>query len=347
MGLGAFKNRSKLSHDPNNTAWSRSAARYGQKILQSHGWTPGGVLGASGAPYSDIRSAASASYIRITLKDDNLGLGAKREATYDNGQTTGLDVFQDLLGRLNGRSTTDLKKDRIHRSNLRSSAYIDRRWGNIRFVSGGLLVGTELSGLVKGKEDVLNTSRQTPSHCSENGTLPPAETPLEVRSETSKRKKHKKRKTSADDHSAKETSNRADWSIVRPQPPKKPWVEPELETPTSPKDMFDQVQMDKVQRNARKAGRKLNRRLKREARHSLKLQKQPSILPSPHLIRRPDSDVEEVAGASHPLRETNGSTKVSQGLGAGRLAVRHRNIQHKKMCMMDSKALNEILMIKA
>ena len=155
--LANLRRLSKLSHDPNNTAWSRSATKYGQKILQSHGWTTGELLGASGAP---LLSAASASHIRITSKDDNLGLGAKNEAANDNNQATGLDVFQDLLGRLNGRSTTDLGKDPIHRSKLRCSAYIDQRWGGFRFISGGLLVGAELRDIVKGEQETLDSKRK-------------------------------------------------------------------------------------------------------------------------------------------------------------------------------------------
>lgn len=287
-----------------------------------------------------MRSAASASHVRITLKDNNLGLGAKHAAACDNGQITGMDVFQDLLGRLNGRSTIDLKKDRVHRSNLRSSAYVDQRWGNLRFVSGGLLVGSELRDLAKGEQDALNTSQQAPGHNSENATLPEASRPQEIRSEILQRKKHKKRKTSADDYSVKRTSKVVDWSVLGSQPPRNPWAEPELETHTSPKDIFDQVQTEKVGRHAEKAERKLKRRAKRDARHSLRVQEQLSILPSLDLI--PDPDIGEVDVASHALREINAATQVWQGYGAGRLTVRHRYIQHKKMCMMDSKALNEV-----
>lgn len=327
--------RIKLSHDPNNTAWSRSATKYGQKILQSHGWTPGELLGASGAPHSGLQSAASASHIKITLKDDNLGLGAKLEAARDSNETTGLDEFQNLLGRLNGRSTTDLTKDKIHRSNLRSSAYMDQRWGNLGFVSGGLLVGAELIDPAKGEHDACNDSQQTSSHHSKNGNLPEANSLQEIRSETSRRKEHKKRKISRGVHNVKENTMGVDWR-------RNPVVESERESHTSPKDTFDQVQIDKVRSHAEKAERKLKRRVKRDARHSLKVREQSSILPSPDLIQLASPDIGEVAVASHPLRENNASTKSSQGLGAGRLAVRHRHIQHKKMCMMDKKALNEV-----
>lgn len=324
--------RFKFSHDPNNTAWSRSATKYGQKILQSHGWTPGKLLGASSAPYSDLRSAASASHIRITLKDDNLGLGAKHEAARDSSETTGLHVFQDLLGRLNGRSTTDLQKDRIHRSKLRSSAYIDQRWGNLHFISGGLLVGAELRDLVKGDQDALNESQQTSSHYLENRMLPEANRPQEEGLKTSKRKKYKKRKVSGDDYRETETSKGAALNLGGAQSPRnllveterKPEREPEREPHTLPKDMFDEAQMDKARRHAEKAERKRRRRAKRDARQSSRVQEQSPILPSPKTIHLRDPDIGEVAVASHPLREKNASTRVSEGLRVGRLAVRQR-----------------------
>lgn len=303
---------------------------------------PGELLGASGATYSSLRSAASASHIRITLKDDNLGLGAKHEAARDSNETTGLDVFQDLLGRLNGRSTADLKKDRIQRSNLRSSAYIDRRWGHLRFVSGGLLVGAELENSTKGEQDAPMKSQQKPSYYFENGTLPEANRPQEVRSKTSKRQRREKRKTTGDDHSVEKTREVVDWSVARPQTPRNPSSEPERESHTSPEDVFNQVQMAKFRRHAEKAERKLKRRVQKNAKRSLEVREQSSNLPSPDLIQLPGPNFGDVPVASHPLRETNDSARVSQGLGARRLAVRHRYIQHKQMCMMDKKALNEV-----
>lgn len=347
MGLGAPRKRSKLSNDPNNTAWSRSATKYGQKILQSHGWMPGDLLGASGASYSDLHSAASASHIRITLKENNLGLGAKHEAARDSSEITGLDVFQDLLGRLNGRTTTDLTKHPLRRSSLRSSAYIDQRWGNLDFVSGGLLVGAESRDPAKGERDAPSDCQQKPSHYPENGALPEANRPQEVRSKISKREKHQKRKRSVDDRTGKETSRRVDWRVAWAQSPKNPLVETAQKSHTSLEDISDHVQMDQARRHAEKAERKLKRRIRRDARSLLKVREQSSITSSPDLIQVTGPDTGEVTVASHPLLETVISNRLPQGLGAGRLAVRHRYIQHKKMCTMDKKALNEILMIKS
>lgn len=324
--------RSKLSSDPNNTAWGRSATRYGQKILQSHGWTPGKFLGVSDSAYSKLHSAASASHVRIALKEDNLGLGAKHDAAREGGESTGLDSFEDLLGRLNGRGPVDLKRDRSQRSDLRSSAYINQRWGKLHFVSGGLLVGDDLRDLAKGEQNTSIDPPQTPSRRLEDRTLPEANRPQEVRSETLKREKLKKRKTTGDDHNVKVTGKGVDRRLSGAQSPIIPSVEPEGVSYTTRKQ-------------AERPEHKMKREVKRDARHSLKVREQSSILPSPELIQPSGSDTGVVAVASRPLGETIPLARDSQGFGTGRLAVRHRYIQHKKMCMMDRKALNEVRVI--
>lgn len=345
MGLGAARKRSKLSNDPNNTTWSRSDTKYGQKILQSQGWAPDDLLGASGTTYSNLHSAASATHIRITLKDDNLGLGAKRGAVRDIDETTGLDVFQGLLNRLNGTGTTGVKDDRLQRSDLRSSAYIDQRWGYLRFVSGGLLVG-DLRDLAVREKYALNESLETSSHDAENVKLLGSNRSQSVQSNASKRKKRNKRKILGDGHSGKETGNGVDQKLLGPQSSIDLPLRSEGESQSSSKNMCDQLQSDKVRRQAERVQRKLNRQVKMDSRHATKVRGQSSNLTSPDLIPILDSDMEEVAVASPPHRVTNATINVSNGLGAGRHAVRHRNIQHKKMCMVDNKALNEILMIR-
>ena len=333
--------RLKLSHDPNNVAWSRSATKYGQKILQLHGWTPGSLLGASGAAYSDLHSTASASHIKIALKDDNLRLGARQGAAHNNSEPTGLDEFQDLLRRLNGTDPSNLQNDRIQRSNLRNSAYINQRWGNPRFVSGGFLVGEGSRDVVKDDHDELENFQQSPSHHSDNAMLPEANRPQELQSENLRRRRQKKPRTFGDDDSAEKTSKRIDWTLTGAQSATKLSVKSDGQSQTSPRDMYNQIEMSKVRRQAERAERKQKRQAKRDAKRSLKVRGQSSISPSPDVIRHSGSDIGGVAIASHPLRRS-ASNRGSQGFGTGRLAVRHRYAQHKKMCMMDQRALNEV-----
>ena len=247
-------------------------------------------------------------------------------------------MFQSLLNRLNGTGTTDVKEDRIQRSNLRSSAYIDQRWGNLRFVSGGLLLGDTLRDLAEHGKDPLNDSLEMPSHDAENAKLLGTNRPREVHSNTSKRKKTYERKILGDGHSGKETSNGVDQRLLGIQSPIDLSLEPEGESQSSPNKMRDQS--DKVRRHAERVEHKLKRRVEKDSRRTMKVRGQSSILTSPELVQILDSDMGEVTIALPPGRATNATTSVG-----GRHAVRHRNIQYKKMCMVDNKALNEVCVI--
>src|SRR5215469_12224336 len=137
-----FDSRRKLIHDPNNTAWSRSTDRFGHKILTGLGWQPGTTLGAKDAGHSKHYTSASTSHVRLLLKDDNLGLGAKRGNA--EGETFGLDELQTLLGRLNGKSEEVLQKEEEARRDVKLAMYQERRFGTLRFISGGFLEGDNI-----------------------------------------------------------------------------------------------------------------------------------------------------------------------------------------------------------
>ena len=149
--------RTKISHDPNNVNWTRSTSGFGHKILSSQGWTPGSFLGARNAAHADMFTAASASHIKVSVKDDTLGLGArpKRDAL---DEPTGLDAFKGLLGRLNGKSNEELETEQRKRDDVKLARYAATKWQTVRFIRGGLLVQEKLDYLPKTLE---NHSRQT------------------------------------------------------------------------------------------------------------------------------------------------------------------------------------------
>lgn len=130
--------KTKISHDPNNTNWSRSTSGFGHKILSSQGWTPGSFLGARNAAHADMFTAASASHIRVIVKDDTLGLGARSKRD-PLDEPTGLDAFKGLLGRLNGKSDVELQADQRKRDDVKLARYAANKWQAVRFISGGLL----------------------------------------------------------------------------------------------------------------------------------------------------------------------------------------------------------------
>ncbi|EEP82943.1 conserved hypothetical protein [Uncinocarpus reesii 1704] len=176
MGLAGPKKRSKISHDPNNTTWSRSTTGYGHRIMSAQGWTPGSFLGAPNAAHSSSYTSASSSHIRVVLKDDTLGLGARPRNPLAEDEPTGLDAFKDLLGRLNGKSETELVQEQRRREDIKLLSYVERRWKTMAFIPGGYLVkedsiddlsdeheaaGRDSSGLVKESLKTTRTCHKT------------------------------------------------------------------------------------------------------------------------------------------------------------------------------------------
>jgi hypothetical protein len=88
-------------------------------------------------------TAASASHIRVVIKDDTLGLGARVKRN-PLDEPTGLDAFKGLLGRLNGKSDADLAAEQRKREDAKLARYAATKWHTVRFISGGLLAQEKL-----------------------------------------------------------------------------------------------------------------------------------------------------------------------------------------------------------
>ncbi|EJS43616.1 pxr1p [Saccharomyces arboricola H-6] len=135
MGLAATRTKQRFGLDPRNTAWSNDTSRFGHQFLEKFGWKPGMGLGLS--PLN-----SPTSHIKVSIKDDNVGLGAKlkrkeKKDEFDNGECAGLDVFQRILGRLNGKES-EISEEL---DSQRKQKIIDGKWG-IHFVKGEVLAST-------------------------------------------------------------------------------------------------------------------------------------------------------------------------------------------------------------
>lgn len=87
-------------------------------------------------------SHATTTHIKVSIKDDNLGLGSKlkrkeKKDEFDSGECAGLDVFQRILGRLNGKE--DIISNELEKQ--RKNKIINGKWG-INFVKGEVLAST-------------------------------------------------------------------------------------------------------------------------------------------------------------------------------------------------------------
>lgn len=134
--------------------------------MSAQGWSPGNRLGAQDAAHADFLTAASTSHIKVTIKDDNLGLGA-RAGRDPLGEPTGLDAFKGLLGRLNGKSDVELKEDQRKRDDVKLARYAAMKFPEVRFVHGGLLTQEKLDVLPESTP--LNVQNQTEMNKDDRG----------------------------------------------------------------------------------------------------------------------------------------------------------------------------------
>ncbi|KAK7206022.1 hypothetical protein BZA70DRAFT_309759 [Myxozyma melibiosi] len=201
VGLAGPRNRQKIAFDPQNTSWSRDTDRFGHRHLEKMGWKPGDGLGSSAA------NRAITTHVKITLKDDTLGLGAKSAiASQDaNNWAPGLDSFQALLSRLNGSepaqtettTVTETETETISEngkitmweSETRISQSYNRigKWGNrVKFVKGERLGATITEELVaKTKSERSAKEEKIPASEDRSGSA-------------KKSRKHKRSKTDGD-----------------------------------------------------------------------------------------------------------------------------------------------------
>lgn len=114
--------------------------------MQQQGWKQGQSLGARGADSPtamttvDDAARLAAARVGVLFKDDTLGLGAQLKSKDVAHQRTGLDAFQGLLGRLNGKSEEEVKEAERKNEDRNLAMYAAGKWGGMVFVSGGVLV---------------------------------------------------------------------------------------------------------------------------------------------------------------------------------------------------------------
>lgn len=105
--LADKKRREKWSTNPMGNFWSKDENKFGQKMLEKMGWSPGTGLGARGQGATDV--------IKIHVKNDTLGLGSKRDSDKELW-TKQLVNFDSLLSDLNGVSEKYKKEPDILKS---------------------------------------------------------------------------------------------------------------------------------------------------------------------------------------------------------------------------------------
>ncbi|KAK2682899.1 hypothetical protein RAB80_000845 [Fusarium oxysporum f. sp. vasinfectum] len=331
MGLLAEnKTRRKINKDPNNTKWTKDTNTFGQKILRAQGWQPGQFLGAQDAPHSELHTAANASYIRVVLKDDMKGLGFSKSK---EDEVTGLDVFQDLLSRLNGKTDDAIEEDQQARLAVKTHHFVEQRYGAMKFVYGGLLVGDEMKEVEEKKAD-----QQTESNSDEDVVMESAPAPKESKKE----RKSKKRKATDDEDEEESSSRETDLKSKKRRKEER-------------KDISDDENVE--ERSKKRKSKSKDKSRSPEGSDEEKVKDKKSKKDKKDKKKRKK---EEQASESTSTSVTQNSTPTASVPGTGattpsgtstprgsRNFVRSRFIAQKRQAVLDTKALNQIFMVKA
>jgi Pin2-interacting protein X1 len=372
----------KLGNDPNNTKWSRNTDSFGQKILRAQGWQPGQYLGAKDASHAEWHTEANLAHIKVTLKDDNLGLGAKRN---HGDECTGLDAFQDLLGRLNGKSDEALETERKAREDLKLNLYVERKLGTIRFVRGGWLVGDQLketadevvaesqgnvvserssdaAGLVTGRSrkrradespDLIDEKAQNVEKKTKMRKTKPVS---EDAAQEKDKPKPTKRGVESPSHGDEVAASSVSTGSKRKKDKKKANADPAQTTSAADSEAGDipDVANDKAEKvkKKQKKDKKKEKREKKEKKD--KKSKKKKAPPSPETDDSEDTAKDTVISEEGTTTAPTGaeSTTISTPSGSGystpvptgssRYLARSRFIAQKRMAFTDTAALNQV-----
>lgn len=283
------------------------------------------MLGAQGASYTD--SPGSLSHIKITIRDENLGLGARSGVQGGEDTTTGLDGLQDLLGRLNGKNQSTRRSEQESREDTRKAMYAHRRWGNGNFISGGYLVG---DGILHGEAESL-----TEVAAPRIGTTRSSSTSSSEANDTQGRRKKKKRAVEligtacADGSSSKSISSADNHGKIQKS------KEKNLETKEL-RLIEEHVHGKRrpSEKRERKARRKAQKAEKAAAK-ALRLKQQTHLDTTPSMMKK------ELQGSAGRPKAADGEKTLA------RHAVRRRFIQHKQKSLTDQKALNEVIRLRS
>ena len=314
----------------------------------------------------------------MLLKDDTLGLGAKRGET---AETFALGAFEGLLGRLNGKGREEVEREERKRGDRALRVFQAGRWGAVAFVSGGFLVGERVEKrvgkgvgegvgveLVEGgseegrkrkrgeeNEDAATTDSQQPrlkrkkqkrDEEGEDATTMDSQQP---------RLKRKKRSTdlkaavasaaaagTAEDEEEESSAKAKSKSKSKSKDKDKRKREREAAEKEPSQLTFSDEKADKKRQKAEKRALKEARKLKKAQRRAEKsgtVSSTTTIAPS---RQSTPSSSDDAVGKSQKQEAAVPVGKPALSFAGGRHAIRQRYIRQKKMVSMDPQALREV-----
>jgi len=275
------------------------------------------------------------------VKDDNLGLGAKVGSGVGHGECTGLDAFKNLLGRLNSQDEVELEKEQKSRDELKRAIYMEDRWGSIRFVQGGFLIGDKIQDLIDGEAERIrklgSSSNSSDDSCS-------SESDIEVPPPVEKPKKSKKRKLEVEEEIPEVFAVKVKKSKKRKSDPSS---EEEMESKVEDSAASQERKRRKEEKRAKRERKEQKRALKAASEEESEKQRKKKVKKekrkkNPENNSKSSSQITTKENTpsipSTPLVDSGRSTPMMQG----RHAVRSRNIAQKRLASMDVASLNQV-----
>ena len=286
------------------------------------------------------------------LKDDNLGLGAKRGS--ERAENFGLAGLESILGRLNGNEA-EVKKEEERREEIEKRAFVYRKYGMMNFVSGGFLVGDKItkSSDIKKEVEIKSEIKSEPE--SDDGALDKKDKKRKRDDRTDDELKVKRKKKSEDlrdeaekgsdkSKSKKDKKDKKDKKKDKSKKSKRASSSDaesstdDVAAPASDPEPLTDKEQRKAEKKARKEEKKAKKALKKAAK---KAAKKDSSDDSSSESEEDESTPTTIS--SVPLSKT--STPVPAGLSytpRGMHAVRQKWIRQKKAATMDAQAMKEV-----
>ncbi|EHY51908.1 Pin2-interacting protein X1 [Exophiala dermatitidis NIH/UT8656] len=314
--------------------------------MAKHGWKEGQSLGNRESVHVGLNDTdrLAAARVGVLFKDDNLGLGAKKKSNDVEAQRTGLDAFQGLLGRLNGKSETELKEQEKKVEDRKLAMYAKGKWGGMVFVRGGVLVGdreeekmqlktTETKKAEKADKAEKDTQKDAKKDTEKEGQESSTElTEKQKKKEEKRRRKEEKarrreekalkkaaKKSAAGEKDRKHTETNTGSAA----PPVNMHRSPLAQAPDEPVSSASGSEVEPSEVSGRKR--------KRRGSSVASGDKTPKL-----------GDEEAVKGQKSSAQ--GAAAKLNVSLKNGRHLLRGRNIQAKKAAFSDLKGLDEIFM---
>ena len=245
-----------------------------------------------------------------------MGLGATSKSQDLTHTPTGLDAFQGLLGRLNGKSDVELEKEANKNENRKLAMWAQGRWGGVMFVPGGTLVQGDGYKKPEGKAPEVVELPKTPESQS---YMAGSDDKARRKADKKRRKEEKRwRRNAVVDDRASSTESTAS--------------NPKAEMTKSTGSL------ERKGLSAEKAASKEKKKKKRQ---------QPALSADDESsVTTPGEQADNIPGPSTVYalpNPTNVNRTTPTFLRTGRHVIRGRNIEAKKMAFSDVKMLDQVI----